>query len=39
MIAYDHYNDCYKHLTDVHGGYWWVILNQSGCFIYLCSII
>ena len=22
MIAYDDYNDCYKHLNDVHGGYW-----------------
>lgn len=22
MIAYDNYNDCYKHLNDVHGGYW-----------------
>lgn len=22
MIAYDDYNECYKHLNDAHGGYW-----------------
>ena len=23
MTVYDNYNDCYKHLSEVHGSYWW----------------
>ena len=22
MTVYDNYNDCYKHLSEVHGSYW-----------------
>ncbi len=33
MIAYNDYNECYKHLNDVHGGYWWKI-KRINWFLY-----